>query len=95
MTSHAGEIAPALRSPAVGYSAGVVTLLFTDLVGSTELLQRLGDDAAEGLRRVHFSLVRGLVTSIAALRAAQETGQASIDVPSNLYFYLAIHPEER
>ncbi len=42
---------------AVG-SPGVMTLLFTDLVGSTELLQRLGDDAAEELRRVHFSLVR-------------------------------------
>jgi len=35
------------------------------------------------------------VTSIAALRAAQKTGQASIDVPSNLYFYLSIHPLER
>jgi hypothetical protein len=35
------------------------------------------------------------VTSIAALRAAQKTGQASIDVPSNLYFYLSVHPEER
>lgn len=39
-------------------SPGVMTLVFTDLVGSTELLQRLGDDAAEELRRVHFSLVR-------------------------------------
>jgi hypothetical protein len=35
------------------------------------------------------------VTSINALRAAQKTGQASIDVPSNLYFYLSVHPEER
>ena len=35
------------------------------------------------------------VTSLAALRAAQETGQASIDVPSNLYFYLTVHPETR
>jgi hypothetical protein len=34
------------------------------------------------------------VTSIAALRAAQQTGQASVDLPSNLYFYLAVHPEE-
>jgi class 3 adenylate cyclase/DNA-binding CsgD family transcriptional regulator len=39
-------------------AARVVALLFTDLVGSTELLQRLGDDAAEELRHVHFSLVR-------------------------------------
>jgi hypothetical protein len=28
--------------------AAVITFLFTDLVGSTELLERLGDDAAEG-----------------------------------------------
>ena len=37
---------------------GVVTLLFTDLVGSTELLERLGDDAAEEVRRTHFRLLR-------------------------------------
>jgi len=35
------------------------------------------------------------VTSVAALRAAQQTGQASIDVPSNVYFYLTVHPETR
>ena len=35
------------------------------------------------------------VTSIAALRAAQKTGQASIDVPSNVYFYMTVHPETR
>jgi hypothetical protein len=35
------------------------------------------------------------VTSVAALRAAQKTGQASIDVPSNVYFYLTVHPETR
>lgn len=34
------------------------------------------------------------VTSIAALRAAQKTGQASIDQPSNLYWYFSVHPEE-
>lgn len=44
-------------------SPGVMTLLFTDLVGSTELLQRLGDDAAEELRLVHFSLVRRALTA--------------------------------
>ncbi len=33
------------------------------------------------------------VTSVAALRAAQEAGHASIDVPSNLYFYVTVHPE--
>jgi class 3 adenylate cyclase len=37
---------------------GTVTLLFTDLVGSTELLEALGDDEADHLRRVHFRLLR-------------------------------------
>jgi class 3 adenylate cyclase len=37
---------------------GLVALLFTDLVGSTELLERLGDAAAEAVRRRHFGLLR-------------------------------------
>jgi class 3 adenylate cyclase/DNA-binding CsgD family transcriptional regulator/tetratricopeptide (TPR) repeat protein len=44
-------------------SAGVVAILFTDLVGSTEVLDRLGDDAAEELRRTHFSLLRAAVAN--------------------------------
>jgi len=35
------------------------------------------------------------ITSVATMRAAQKTGQASIDFPSNLYFYMAVHPEKR
>jgi DNA-binding SARP family transcriptional activator len=42
---------------------GTVTLLFTDLVGSTELLERIGDVAAEKLRRNHFRLLRRAVTA--------------------------------
>ncbi len=49
---------PAGAAPA----AGVVTFLFTDLVGSTELLDTLGDDAAETLRRTYFSLLRRAVS---------------------------------
>ncbi len=41
----------------------VVTLLFTDLVGSTALLDELGDDEAERLRRVHFGLLRDVATA--------------------------------
>ena len=40
-----------------------MTLLFTDLVGSTELLERIGDDEAERLRRVHFGLLRDVVAA--------------------------------
>lgn len=42
---------------------GVVVLLFTDVVGSTRLLDRLGEDATEELRRRHFSLLREVVAS--------------------------------
>ena len=36
-------------------------VLFTDIVGSTQLWGRLGDDAAEELRRAHFALLRDVV----------------------------------
>lgn len=36
-----------------------VTVLFTDLVGSTALSAQLGPDAADELRRAHFGLLRG------------------------------------
>jgi tetratricopeptide (TPR) repeat protein len=35
-----------------------VTLLFTDLVGSTEMFTRLGGDRTEELRRQHFGILR-------------------------------------
>jgi class 3 adenylate cyclase/tetratricopeptide (TPR) repeat protein len=41
----------------------VITLLFTDLVASTEISQRLGEDAAEDLRRTHFRLLREALTA--------------------------------
>ena len=40
---------------------GMVTLLFTDLVGSTELAERLGPERGEVLRRSHFQLLREIV----------------------------------
>ncbi len=64
----AAEDKPAAREPAVALAAptsaaGTVTLLFTDLVGSTELLDDLGDEQAEQLRRVHFGLLREVALS--------------------------------
>ena len=38
--------------------SGTVTVLFTDLVGSTPLRAKLGDDELERLRRGHFRLLR-------------------------------------
>jgi class 3 adenylate cyclase/tetratricopeptide (TPR) repeat protein len=68
------ELAEALRSggtPATAQAAGpaseraaaVVALLFTDLVGSTQLLGELGDDEAERFRRVHFGLLRDVAVA--------------------------------
>ena len=37
---------------------GIRTILFTDIVGSTSLTQRIGDEAAMGLLHVHDSIVR-------------------------------------
>ena len=45
-----------------GEVSTIVTVLFTDQVHSTEQSQRLGDDAADVLRRAHFSLLRDALT---------------------------------
>ncbi|MGH8972299.1 MAG: ATP-binding protein, partial [Acidimicrobiia bacterium] len=47
----------------VAASSGTVTLLFTDLVGSTEGRGRLGEEAAEALRRTHDRLVATAIES--------------------------------
>ncbi len=59
---------PADSGPAGERRAGTVTLLFTDQVGSTETLQRLGDEEGERLRRAHFGLLR----EAAALHGGEE-----------------------
>ena len=41
-----------------------VTVLFTDLVGSTELASALSPAAAEDLRRAHFSVLRQAVAAL-------------------------------
>jgi class 3 adenylate cyclase/tetratricopeptide (TPR) repeat protein len=41
--------------------ARTVTILFTDLVGSTELLQRAGDEAAQRIFKAHHRLLREAV----------------------------------
>jgi class 3 adenylate cyclase len=40
---------------------GIVALLFTDLVGSTSMYDRIGDHGAEALRRAHFAELRGAI----------------------------------
>jgi class 3 adenylate cyclase/tetratricopeptide (TPR) repeat protein len=58
------EVSPGPPSAAdAPVAAAIVTLLFTDLVGSTALLSALGDDEAERLRRVHFGLLRDVASA--------------------------------
>src|SRR6478752_2169035 len=38
-----------------------ITVMFTDLVGSTALMSEVGEEAAEALRREHFALLRAAV----------------------------------
>ena len=41
--------------------SGTATVLFTDLVGSTDLLARLGETAFDAVRREHFGALRGVI----------------------------------
>jgi class 3 adenylate cyclase len=47
------------RQPAPAHEVEQVSVMFTDVVASTELLDRFGDDAAHELRRRHFAILRG------------------------------------
>ena len=44
-------------------ASGLITILFTDLVGSTELASEVGDAAADELRREHFASLREAVAA--------------------------------
>lgn len=56
LTWQPGETPASTPSP-------VMTFLFTDVVGSTELLDRLGETAAEETRQAHFRLLREAVNA--------------------------------
>lgn len=57
-----GEEAPELpQIAAIAASAGVKTMLFTDLVGHTEMMQRLGDDKGREVLREHERVTRELL----------------------------------
>ena len=43
--------------------AGTATVLFTDLVASTQVRQALGDERADDLRRAHDRILREAITS--------------------------------
>ena len=52
---------------------GIRTVLFTDIVGSTELTQRLGDEAAMGMLEIHDGIVRDALNALGG-REVKHTG---------------------
>jgi DNA-binding SARP family transcriptional activator len=54
---------PGLDAGKSAAAEGVVTFLFTDLVGSTALLEELVEEGAEEARQAHFSLLRDAVAA--------------------------------
>jgi adenylate cyclase len=54
------DAAPSAGQPA---PSGMVTILFTDMEGSTSLTQRLGDAKAQALLRAHNDVIRGALKS--------------------------------
>jgi class 3 adenylate cyclase len=44
-----------------GRASGTVTVLFTDLVGSTELMSRFGAEPFNTIRQAHFAALRGAI----------------------------------
>jgi hypothetical protein len=66
----------ALQPRSREYDTGTRTVLFTDIVGSTSLTQRLGDDAAITMVGVHDSIVRAALAGENG-REVKHTGTAS------------------
>ena len=52
-----------LQTPGQGSSPNVVTIMFTDVVGSTEMTSALGDLAAQEIVRAHNQIVRDVLQS--------------------------------
>jgi class 3 adenylate cyclase len=44
-------------------TSGTVTIMFTDLVGSSELIAGLGEDRANAIRREHFDTLRAVIAA--------------------------------
>jgi class 3 adenylate cyclase len=57
------EAAAASHPAAAAPASGLVTVLFTDIVDSTSLTQRLGDEQAQSIVRAHNAIVREALRS--------------------------------
>jgi class 3 adenylate cyclase len=58
------------------HAAGLVTLLFSDIAGSTALKQQLGDHAAFELVQQHHQLVRTTLAPVAYAREISVAGDS-------------------
>src|SRR5690349_5726110 len=58
------------------HRVGLVSSLFTDLVGSTQLKQRYGEREAVGLIQEHHSLVRALLREFAQAEEIETAGDS-------------------
>jgi class 3 adenylate cyclase len=47
-----------------GRESGTATVLFTDPVGSTELMSRMGEVAFDELRQAHFAALRSAIEKV-------------------------------
>lgn len=60
-TSPANEVGAAMLVGSNNRDSGVRAVMFTDMVGSTEMTSRYGDDAAFAMLRVHDKVVRAAI----------------------------------
>jgi class 3 adenylate cyclase len=67
------EVGAAVLPQKDGHDPGTRTILFTDIVGSTDMTQRLGDEVSFALLSVHDRIVRGAVTANSG-REVKHTG---------------------
>ena len=58
------------------HGTGVVTLLFSDIVGSTQLKQTLGDQQGLALIHAHHALVRGLLAQFVEAQEVSTAGDS-------------------
>src|SRR5438093_1031978 len=75
---------PVILAPMSRLPTGVVTLLFTDIEGSTRLLQRLGDPYADALRD-HRRILRA---------AFESHGGIEVDTQGDAFFVVFHDPTD-
>jgi class 3 adenylate cyclase len=92
-----------MPNPHDGRDPGIRSVLFTDIVGSTELTQRLGDEAAMEMVNHHDAIVRDALAALGG-REVKHTGDgimasfvsavAAVRCASRIQDALARHSEE-